>query len=173
MYAWTWPVNLTNSQAFSLNGIWVQAVETEIWAYKRLKFSIFDCFSCGGTFTMRSTRRVHFELALAGGREVILKGGPQLIPGYWAGFLGWDCAPLLFQVWRWGVWGHEGSRRIWGLFLSPLWGEFSQFKGTVSGNLCPLKWDFFGGEMARQYRPLRIRPTGIIRISSQCPRRGS
>lgn len=37
---------LTNSQASSLSGIWVQAGETEIWAHKRLKFSIFDCFFC-------------------------------------------------------------------------------------------------------------------------------
>lgn len=37
---------LTTPQARSLSGVCVQAGETEIWAHKRLKFSIFDCFSC-------------------------------------------------------------------------------------------------------------------------------
>lgn len=35
----------TTSQAVSFSRTWVQAVKTEIWAYK-LKFSIFDWFSC-------------------------------------------------------------------------------------------------------------------------------
>lgn len=67
---------------------------------------------CAGTWTMVTARLLRSELALAGGRGEALNGGLQLIPGYWAGFLGWGWAPLLPQVWR------QGSGRIWGsLFL--------------------------------------------------------
>lgn len=67
---------------------------------------------CAGTWTMVTARLLRSELALEGGREEALNGGLQLIPGYWAGFLGWGWAPLLPQVWR------QGSGRIWGsLFL--------------------------------------------------------
>lgn len=69
-----------------------------------------------------------------------------------------------------------GCGRICALFFSsvPIVRKVSQFRGTVSGNPCPLKWVFFwDGVMVRQSWPPRIRPAGIIRISSQCPRRGS
>lgn len=70
------PLHLTNSQALSLNGIWAQTGETEIWAHKRLKFSIFDCFSCvvGFFFYNGSGQTIQSELALAGGREGPLRG---------------------------------------------------------------------------------------------------
>lgn len=89
------------------------AGEAAIWACGRLKFTIFDCFPLRArTLTMVAARLPRSELALAGGREEALNGGLQLIPGYWAGFLGWGWAPLLSRVWR------QGSGRIWGsLFL--------------------------------------------------------
>ena len=61
---------LTNSTAYFLKGIWAQAGVRKIWAHKRLKFGLFDCFSCVvGPFTIGLARRIWSELALAGGRE--------------------------------------------------------------------------------------------------------
>lgn len=153
--------------------LWVSSRGSDMSSQEIKVYYIWLFPLCAGTWTMVTARLLRSELALAGGRGAALNGGLQLIPGYWAGFLGWGWAPLLPQVWRQG-------RKDLGVSLSPrcpLWGEFSQFRGTLSGNLCPLKWAFFflfkGGKWLGSKLLLRIRPTGIIRISSQCPGRGS
>lgn len=167
---------LTNSQALSLSWIRVHGEETEIWAHKRLKFSLFDCFSCVvGLSTMGPARRVRFKLAIAGGREGALRGAAAN-PRILSRIPRMRLRSFAFPSVTMGSVGGWGKREDWGslFLLSPHCEEsFHSLGAQCLGFSVHWSESFLGGKLARQCRPLRIRPTGIIRISSQCPRRGS
>lgn len=139
---------LTNSPALSHNGIWAQAQEAAIWAHKRLRSLVYLIVSLLlWDFNKGSGQMSSVWISLGGREEGDFKRGLQLIPGYWAGFLGWGWV-LCFPNCDDGEYG--GMRNVGGfgvsLFLqSPLWGKFHSLGAQHLG--IPVHWSksFRGG----------------------------
>lgn len=134
-------LHFTNSHPICLGGIWersrrgcdMSSVEIKvyyIWLFPPARRDFDNSYSQTTAVWISLSRRER------GGSEWGAAANPRIlsrIPGMRLGSFAFPSVTA-------------GEWKDLGVSLSPrrpLWGEFSQFRGTLSGNLCPLKWAFF------------------------------